>query len=168
MNIFLHALRCLRAVFRMCRERGAFGDPSANVQNPRGDGQREDGRGDTPAERGGCAAKTGARSGEAVGRNQPPDRENSRRAGATCTFPANYVVKTSQYKIDSAEIYPCGEAVRFYPVQTGFRILPAAGQAESQNEAKNGTHGHPVKQAPCGRGKPNTVRNGVRHARCVV
>ena len=95
MNIFLHALRCLRAVFRMCRERGAFGDPSANVQNPRGDGQREDGRGDTPAERGGCAAKTGARSGEAVGRNQPPDRENSRRAGAIRTFPANYVVKTT-------------------------------------------------------------------------
>ena len=36
MNIFLHALRCLRAAFRMCRERGAFWDLSAIVQKPRG------------------------------------------------------------------------------------------------------------------------------------
>lgn len=114
-----------------------------------------------------------------VRRKREQDRERrwggiSRRIGKTAAararsalFPQITLLKQRNSKLIPPK-YPYGAAVRFYPVQTGFRTLPAAGQAESQNEAKNGTHGHPVKKAPCGRGKPNTVRNGVRHARCVI
>ena len=77
MNIFLHALRCLRAAFRMCRERGAFGDPSANVQNPRGDGQREDGRGGYA----GRARRLCGENGSKIGRGG--GAECSRRIGKT-------------------------------------------------------------------------------------
>ncbi len=169
MNIFLHALRCLRAVFRMCRERGAFGDPSAECTKS-ARGRAKGGR-----ERGYAGR---ARRWRRRKREQDQERRwggISRRIGKTAAararsalFPRITLLKQRNSKSIPAEIYPCGEAVGFTRCKTGCRPSPAAGQAESQNEAKNGTHGHPVKQAPCGRGKPNTVRNGVRHARCVV
>lgn len=115
-----------------------------------------------------------------VRRKREQDRERrwggiSRRIGKTAAararsalFPRITLLKQRNSKSIPPKYTPAARQSGFTRCRRDFGSPPAAGQAESQNEVKNGTHGHPVKKAPCGRGKPNTVRNGVRHARCVI
>lgn len=169
----------------MCRARGAFRNRPAIVQKPRGGRVR---RGTGEGDAGSGAA--------VVRRKREQDRERrwggiSRRIGKTAAararsalFPRIALLKQRNSKSIPPKYTPCGAAVGFTRCRRVFGPSPMqdkrnhrmkrktarriSGKTSAVRRTTEGIMAGRTKKAPCGRGKPNTARNGKRHARCVV